>query len=478
MTARKNPHDTRTPYEKRCDTIAARKLQAQQLPKDVTALDNDPKAKGRRTSSQRVTQEKELPLDSEAGPIPPANRKRGMSMSTQDSSGPTKRTKEAGLPKPSRRLPPAINSDDNEDSNANDMVIDNEPQLPPQTRVKAFPPPQSQHTQDLEDDDSNLPEHSEGELDYDDGAEDLRFMNPKLLQRTMLDEVSFIKPQTHEVKQVLRAAIDQATYEFLFVAAYHPSEDLFSYQQALIVKCAVKLRLDVLADRLKNDVTMVDEIARLINSRLTLVRGGIKKIVGAKVEGYFSLAVSAQSCKDRVAELVHDLSYIYPIKNDDIVEGKPYQHPILIATLKESFFASGRKSLGDKYALKFLSSITDGEASKEPEIPLPMIAFVATALHSALDDWFSGECKKTSFNADAYEDIYNSHVSLLDDIRKQKVKYHRMASNLYKSAMYDCLCLPLYTKTDLMLARSNAASRSINMAKNATARLNLDAMSD
>ncbi|GLB45655.1 hypothetical protein LshimejAT787_2500470 [Lyophyllum shimeji] len=135
-------------------------------------------------------------------------------------------------------------------------------------------------------------------------------------------------------------------------------------------------------------------------------------------------------------------------------------NPIIISTLKEFYFPGTRGSLGEKHAHMFSSSIEEGPGSNELEIPLPMLAIVATTLHSALDDWASGERKPTDFNAERYEDVYNAHVTTLKTIQKKKLKYHRLMSNLYNAAS------------------SKASIRSTNMARNAIALLNLDAMEE
>jgi Domain of unknown function (DUF6532) len=58
-------------------------------------------------------------------------------------------------------------------------------------------------------------------------------------------------------------------------------------------------------------------------------------------------------------------------------------------------------------------------------------------IHSAIDDYSSGVCKKTEFNADLYEDVYKSHIEFLEHIKTASAsKYHRLMADLYTLASY------------------------------------------
>ncbi|KAH9018522.1 hypothetical protein EDB84DRAFT_1442387 [Lactarius hengduanensis] len=134
-----------------------------------------------------------------------------------------------------------------------------------------------------------------------------------------------------------------------------------------------------------------------------------------------------------------------------------------MAVLQEAFFANvWGGSYASQYCGRFKSSLPDSHLS---ELECAMLALVATAfmikrvnyelfkycynnsffcgfsmffqgrIHSALDDYSTGVCKKTEFNADLYEDIYIGHNSFLLHIRDGSItKYHRMMSDLYNQA--------------------------------------------
>ena len=127
-----------------------------------------------------------------------------------------------------------------------------------------------------------------------------------------------------------------------------------------------------------------------------------------------------------------------------IIRTKPFNHLAVISILREVFFGSAWKSLAEQYCHCFTSTIET--RSDEPEIPAAALVLVATCIcflllfwinilcysclfqiHSAIDDYSSGLCKKTDFNADLYEDVYNNHIEFLEHIKTASAtKYHHL----------------------------------------------------
>lgn len=58
-------------------------------------------------------------------------------------------------------------------------------------------------------------------------------------------------------------------------------------------------------------------------------------------------------------------------------------------------------------------------------------------IHSALDDYSTGICIKTEFNADVYEDVYRGHVAALTNIQRTNPDgYHRLMADIYNMTLY------------------------------------------
>jgi hypothetical protein len=200
----------------------------------------------------------------------------------------------------------------------------------------------------------------------------------------------------------------------------------------------------------------------------------VKKIAGGKVEGFYHL-VEGPECRAQVEKLIQSYTYIYPIKEVSlksisitifisyeqgrglIIRTKPFNHPAIISILRELFFGNTRRPLAEQHRNRFTSM--PGTHGEEPEIPAAALALVVTCvlfyyylvllsclthlfqIHSAIDDYSSGVCKKTDFNADLYKDVYKSHIEALEHIKTASAtKYHRLMADLYTHASYVIIC--------------------------------------
>ena len=180
-----------------------------------------------------------------------------------------------------------------------------------------------------------------------------------------------------------------------------------------------------------------------------------------------------------------------------IIRSKPFNHPAVILILREVFFGSMRKLLAEQYRDCFASTIET--LSDEAEIPAAALALVATCvcffttldydsdnilfysclfqIHSAIDDYSSGVCKKTDFGADCYKDVYKSHIEFLENIKTASAtKYHRLMAGLYTNALY----VIVYTLFALLtiVFRAVTIRRTTVIADNAMTLLDSDNMEE
>ncbi|KAG6843738.1 hypothetical protein H0H93_000258 [Arthromyces matolae] len=91
-----------------------------------------------------------------------------------------------------------------------------------------------------------------------------------------------------------------------------------------------------------------------------------------------------------------------------------------------------------------------------------MLAMVATAVLSAIDDWKTGLQKISEFNAETYADVYRGHALFLKNIRDSEPnKFHRLMADIYLAAS----------------ANSESQSAAV-IARNQMSVLNLDGMEE
>ncbi|KAF8955104.1 hypothetical protein BDZ97DRAFT_1710428 [Flammula alnicola] len=249
-----------------------------------------------------------------------------------------------------------------------------------------------------------------------------------------------LKIQPAGLQAVLQDAILEVVGDAIFEQAYPDVGGKNEYLKCLTRKCARDLDQTEISRRCKKDIEFMGHVARLLTARIGIVRTNVKKSIGAAaIRGFYDLPEgNAQACKDRVIALTSTLDYIYPVNQaGKVLNNQPFQHPAIIWILKDHFFRGARRSLANKYASRFTSSIENGPEKNVLEVPMAMLCMVATCIHASLDEWSSGTHNEADFNSDQYAGTYTSHEEFLGDILDEDPKkYHRMMSNLYNAAAY------------------------------------------
>ncbi|KAG6835141.1 hypothetical protein H0H93_004527 [Arthromyces matolae] len=233
---------------------------------------------------------------------------------------------------------------------------------------------------------------------------------------------------------VLKVAMRQVAGDIAFNNTFPPVTTLPEHLKSSLIRIAEDFDFDILSRRLKEDSVLSDFAYRALSTRISAVRGNIKKVVASKVETGYNIAGSVPERRAKAQGLLASGDYIYPRKEslNCPLRTKPYLHPIVISTIREAFFSGARGSLASKHASRFTSTITSGPQSEELELPVAMVCGAATAIYASIDDWSGGFLKRGEFNAEGYEDIYKGHVLFLNNIRADRPgAYHRLMADLY-----------------------------------------------
>ncbi|KAN0128901.1 hypothetical protein V8E53_013274 [Lactarius tabidus] len=247
-----------------------------------------------------------------------------------------------------------------------------------------------------------------------------------------------LRNQPQLLRMIIRATINRVAADLVFDTAYCPVDGLVTYFRHALWRSARTLNLADYAKRFEQDVEFGKAFGQVLNGRVSIFRGQVKRNAANKVEGYYQLLCGAPGI-DQIKVLCKGSKYIYPSKKgpdgQDLIESsKPFAHPAIIALLRDTFLVSVRGgSFATRNQARFMLSLDS--RPKELEIPRSMLALVATSIHSALDDHANGVLRKTDFNADIYEDVYLTHMTFLAHIREESLtKYHRMMAGLYATA--------------------------------------------
>ncbi|KAM6491506.1 hypothetical protein JOM56_000078 [Amanita muscaria] len=241
-----------------------------------------------------------------------------------------------------------------------------------------------------------------------------------------------LKMQPRVLQEILAISIRQVTGDAMFVSAYVSIDELPGYLVGIVIAAASKAEHgEAYATRLDKDVMLKVDIVRLLNNRLSIYRSKTKKIARGIVELKYFLDSDQVDRKSQIMDLIKNSRFIFASKQNsqEVDRSRPFQHPAMLRVLQDVYFSGRRgQSLGHKHASRFASSIKEGVASRELEVPPAMVAMAATAVHASLEDFVG----KQDFSADLYEDIYCKHITFLDQIRDASVRrYHRLMSDLY-----------------------------------------------
>ncbi|THU89214.1 hypothetical protein K435DRAFT_781725 [Dendrothele bispora CBS 962.96] len=108
-------------------------------------------------------------------------------------------------------------------------------------------------------------------------------------------------------------------------------------------------------------------------------------------------------------------------------KSQPYKHSAITRALK-TFFA-GDKAPGVVYHDFFVSTLPNND---EKEIPMSMLAFVASVVHFSLGEWVSGS--RVPQKANDLRSEYEKNIAVLNQIACDPRKYHRLMADLYRIA--------------------------------------------
>ncbi|KAG1855223.1 hypothetical protein F4604DRAFT_1932275 [Suillus subluteus] len=98
--------------------------------------------------------------------------------------------------------------------------------------------------------------------------------------------------------------------------------------------------------------------------------------------------------------------------------------------LHEVFFKQ-LKSIGVQCSQRFYNIVKN--KGGRPEIPIPMLAIVCTAIRATLLAKRNKSSDDFKFTGNQFLDIYNHHMSLLGSIQKKApIKFHKMMSDIYE----------------------------------------------
>ncbi|KAG2085715.1 hypothetical protein BD769DRAFT_1681547 [Suillus cothurnatus] len=240
--------------------------------------------------------------------------------------------------------------------------------------------------------------------------------------------------QNNETRRVVRDAIIDAKGYIIFVDAYPELVDKnqVSLQSLLTVAGNRHGGVRAIKERLQVDAQYAAHLASLVEPRIPLLRRDLKVAACTNIDSYFRLGNNMVKAK----KLMEQHAYIYALRfdsNDDAspIGKKPYQGDLLIFLIYEGVF-TGAKSIGVKFAERFVELANN--KGNRPEMPIPLLALVATAVYAALFWKTLGSPGKFNFTGNQFSETYVFHVKFLEDLKRDAPgKFHCMMADIYEA---------------------------------------------
>ncbi|KAG2124859.1 hypothetical protein DEU56DRAFT_916798 [Suillus clintonianus] len=230
--------------------------------------------------------------------------------------------------------------------------------------------------------------------------------------------------QNQDTKRVVKRAILEAKCHLVFVDGFPELVDKNQLSHESLLTVARELGLHEIEKRLRLDENYTTLLAALVDARIPILRRELKDDALAGVSGYFRLGhIDTDKAKSLLVQNVPK-----PISN------KPYQGEFLIALINGRVF-NGTQSVGVRFAQRFIE-ITKNKANR-PEVPIPIVALVATAVYAALLWKSMGSPAKFSFSGNQFSETYFFHVQFLENMRDTAPrKFHRMMADIYEAVQH------------------------------------------
>ncbi|KAI9444390.1 hypothetical protein BJY52DRAFT_1194415 [Lactarius psammicola] len=192
--------------------------------------------------------------------------------------------------------------------------------------------------------------------------------------------------------------------------------------------------------QLLNDKDYLMKIVPLPCARISLFRGEVKECCSSIISTVFLAMSSKMEVACYVQAQTLNYNYTFPgglnsaSHQGHVMRSKPYRNRRIIDAIHNLFFSGGRTSFANRFNYLFPSSETLNGVTVY-EVPVPMVALVATALYAALYEWRTGEHQVMEFSANSYLDVYQGHVNTLRLIQKKRGSAFRsMMANIYSQA--------------------------------------------
>ncbi|KAN0105563.1 hypothetical protein V8E52_010914 [Russula decolorans] len=241
------------------------------------------------------------------------------------------------------------------------------------------------------------------------------------------------------IRVIIQDAIENLRVYLLFKNAFPRPVQSIKFIRDSIVAAAEKYQpgSSAIVARINANDHYLSLMTRLPRPRIPLIRSDVKERCSTLVTTAFLALRSSVEIVKSVQKQLMNYNYMFPKApnaNGLVLRAQPYRNERIISVIRDLYFSGGTTSFAARFSHCFPTHPGhDGEPRNE--VPVAMVALVATALYASLYEWRGGEHQPAEFSANSYLDVYDGHVNTFNHIKERHLgAYHTMMADLYAQA--------------------------------------------
>ncbi|KAN0141831.1 hypothetical protein V8E53_000293 [Lactarius tabidus] len=243
------------------------------------------------------------------------------------------------------------------------------------------------------------------------------------------------------IYMVITEAIENIQHSLLFTDAFPDLTRAAEFIRDGLLTGAVRQGAAGAAihKRLREDEDYLSAITPLPRARISIFRAEVKECCNMITTATF-LAMLSQERTQTVEEQLSNYNYTFPkvLKNFGhgtlVMRSRPYRNDWIITVIRDLYFNGGHMSFANRYRYLFpRRELSDNVL--QYEVPMPMVALVATVLYAVIYEWRMGKQQIADFSTNSYLDVYRGHIDTMKEILdKRSGAFHAMMADIYSQA--------------------------------------------
>ncbi|KAH8979769.1 hypothetical protein EDB86DRAFT_2835705 [Lactarius hatsudake] len=237
-------------------------------------------------------------------------------------------------------------------------------------------------------------------------------------------------------------AIENLQASILFVNAFPDATIAFTLTKDALITATENHRHGggIVQCQLQVNDKYLTKLISLARARIPIFRGEVKDQCDAVSVAPIIAIGSVTDISRLIRKQLSNYTYIFPGAPGNmgitglVRTSLPYRNARIITVIRDLYFTGGLTSFVSRFHHLFTSHRGE-DGVEHREVPMPMVALVATALYATLYEWRGGEQQTTEFSANAYMDAYLANMNTLKHILNHRAHaFHIMMSDIYTQA--------------------------------------------